>query len=306
MGSEEAFEIDMDDTEDQDDTKDHDEGEDTSQIDYKQLLAEEKNRVEKIGADYKDIEKKHHQTIQALARFKGVLEGSGVGEITDDGEIKIFVKNTGNNQPDKVAEIKKELSVLKQSYENGDIDLDDYIDQRTEFKMQIGFEEQRKQQTKESKEKEQKNKQDQTIAQEEAKYTSLFMNLNKEYPDHNNESSLLYSEMAKVMQEEQHIFGDIDYTALENVRMRHLLAEKANNRLISKGVIKGKQRTNQAIQNFGTYNEDGYSKSEDQGSITDQQEILIRNLGITDKKVMKQIRDHAKSLNNGYELRIDI
>ena len=263
-------------------------------VDYAKLFEAEKAKVEKIGSDYKKKEQEAHKLIQSIAEIKGALESSGVGEITEDGKIKVYVNN--NQKPESVIDIlTKEKAEIKRKYDEGEIEQDDYIDKLSMYNAKILMEEEKKEKPKEEKVVEKQEEQP-----DNSKQLALFTTLNKTFPDHNSEGSMLHSEMSKLIAEKPDVYADIDYTDIKNVRMRYLLAEEASKRLASKGITG--TRANPGMKTFsGT----GTNSVEEASGLTSSQDAVVRSLKVTDKKVLKAISDQAKNLNKGSSIYIN-
>lgn len=269
--------------------------------DYKALYEDERNRVENISKTYKQEEANKNKLLHALARLKGALEVNGIAEIDD--EFNITLKQRQEANKEEATDIDEQIKILKQKNRDGEIDIDDYTEKLADLVSEKKMKEYEKKVLElQQREKEEKSQQA-TIETKQAEQQKVWDYLEANYPDHNVPGSRIQQEMAKVIQDNQHVYSGIDLTKPENIRWRLKLAEEAYNSLVKQGLAKSKATSNASIKNFKTIDNTGGGKEQGNG-MNEQQKLVVGNF-LNDPKLAKQINKMAQTLNSNGALLLE-
>ena len=262
-----------------------------------QQLEDANKQKEKIANDYKTVEAERNSYRDSLTKTRGAIEANKLGKFDDSWNLHIEAKQTVSDQPkDDIQVIEEQIKELKSKYDSGDIDNSEYVEMVSELKAEKATQ---KALAKLRAEEEIRTKNYAVKSDAE----SVLSELDSKLPGHNDRNSDLFKEMSAIVAENPAMFKDIDLSDINNIRMRSMLAQNAQARLIAAGkvVVSDKNRRDAA---FNTINSGVFNDSVQSG-LTDAQKNMVVNLGFN-QKIIKDLDSKFSKINeNGGKIYLE-
>ena len=175
-------------------------------------LADEKKQKDKIASDYKSVEAERNSYRDSLVKTRGAIESNGLGKFTDNWDLSLDFAGRQTTK-ESTNPIDDKISSLSKRYDDGEIETKDYVNELAELKARKIFDQEYSK--REAKTAETIN--NQSLA---GKNERILTMLDKNIPDHNNTNSELFKEMTRIVNENQDVYGGVDLTRMENIKIK--------------------------------------------------------------------------------------